>query len=86
MTRYGQLANCFTIMEKNSLLKEITDYCAAANISPSTLGVRALGNSRFLDRLERKLEKLTEDEASIRHYMRNNPPQVRDASSAVADG
>lgn len=70
-------------MEKKPILEEIADYCAAANISPSTLGVRALGNSRFVERYERKLEKLSEDESSLRAYMRDNPVK---AESAAADG
>ena len=65
-------------MENNPIIREIADYCAAANISPSTLGVRVLGNSRFLERLERKLEKLSEDEAALRAYMRDNPPPARE--------
>jgi hypothetical protein len=62
-------------MEHKSLLTEITEYCEAAGIQPSTLGVRVLGNSRFLDRLTRKLGKIEEDEQKLRAFMAANPPQ-----------
>lgn len=56
-----------------SLIAEITDYCERAGISASTLGVRALGNSRFLDRFTRKTEKAEEDALKVRAYMAANP-------------
>lgn len=70
-----------TRMEHASLIETIEDYCAKAGIEPSTLGVRVLGNSRFLDRLKRKLGKIGKDEAKLRAYMAANPPEkVSEAS------
>lgn len=63
-------------MEQRSLIDEIREYCSRAKIEPSTLGVRALGNSRIMDRLERRLERLETDEAKLRAYMAENPPQA----------
>lgn len=60
-------------MKKTNLLSDVRAYCRAAGISPSTLGVKALGNSRFFERLERKLAKADEDETKIRDYMAANP-------------
>lgn len=65
----GQIAGM-----EHTLIEQIEDYCAQAGISPSTLGVRALGNSRFLDRLNRKIEKFEEDAIKLRSFMASNPP------------
>lgn len=61
-------------MKRKTFLEEVQAYCAAAGISPSTLGVRVLGNSRYFDRLERRLEKAKEDEIKIRRFIQMNPP------------
>ncbi|WP_442772702.1 hypothetical protein [Paenirhodobacter enshiensis] len=58
----------------NDFLEEITTYCAMAGISPSTLGVRAIGNSRFVDRLRRRVEKTQADVQRVRAYIAANPP------------
>lgn len=57
------------------IIDEIQAYCEAAGISPSTLGVRALGNSRYFDRLQRRIEKTAEDADRLRAYMAENPPK-----------
>ena len=57
------------------IIEEIQAYCEAAGISPSTLGVRALGNSRYFDRLKRRLDKTAEDADRLRTYMAENPPR-----------
>lgn len=62
-------------MQQQSLIKLIENYCADAGIEPSTLGVRALGNSRFFDRLKRKLGKIEEDGEKLVAYMAANPPE-----------
>lgn len=62
-------------MQQQSLIKTIEEYCASAGIEPSTLGVRALGNSRFFDRLKRKLGKIEEDGEKLLAYMAANPPE-----------
>jgi hypothetical protein len=60
-------------MEPN-IIEEIRDYCERAGISPSTLGVRVLGNSRFYDRIQKRFEKTEQDVEKLRAYMRENPP------------
>jgi hypothetical protein len=70
----------FRPMDDLALLDEIKAYCAAARTKPSTLGLKALGNSRFAVRLERKIVKATEDAATIRAFMRDNPPDKVPAS------
>jgi hypothetical protein len=67
-------------MTQPSLIELIEDYCAKADIEPTTLGVRVLGNSRFYDRLKRKLGKLEEDEAKVRAYMAAHPPEKSQVS------
>lgn len=60
-------------MTYKNALEEINSYCEAAGIKVSTLTLWALGNSRFLDRFLRKIERADRDIAKIREYMRNNP-------------
>lgn len=62
-------------MAQKSLIDEIREYCRLANIEPSTLGLRALGNSRIVDRIGRRLERLESDEEKLRAYMAANPPK-----------
>lgn len=62
-------------MEHKTLIDEITAYCESSGISPSTLCVRALGNSRFLDRLNRKVKKLDKDAEKLRAYMAEQHPR-----------
>lgn len=68
------MAKC-VVMEQD-LVSEIQDYCRSVGISPSTLSVRVLGNSRFFDRLNRRAEKLADDAEKIRAYMAENPPKT----------
>lgn len=69
-------------MKQSDLLSEVRAYCEEVGISPSTLGVRALGNSRYFDRLERRIEKAEEDAQKLRAFMAEHPPQ-KGASSAA---
>jgi hypothetical protein len=59
------------------IIKEMWAYCEEARISPSTLSMRALGSSRFMWRLERKMAKLDEDRQKLRAYMAANPPKKK---------
>lgn len=70
-------------MEQKTLIDEIRDYCARANIEPSTLGVRALGNSRIMDRLERRIDRLETDEKRLRDYMAANPAPAEPQAGAA---
>lgn len=60
-------------METRTDIAKIEAYCHAAGISPSTLGVRVLGNSRFFDRLGRRIKKTESDLAKVLAYMAANP-------------
>lgn len=64
----------------DTIIKEMRAYCEEARISPSTLSMRALGSSRFMQRLERRLEKLDEDRRKLRAYMAANPPKKTQVS------
>ena len=57
------------------IITKVKEYCDKANIKPSTLCVRVLGNSRFLDRLQRKVEKADEDARKLSAFMAENPPE-----------
>lgn len=70
-------------MAQKSLIEEIREYCAAAGIEPSTLGLRALGNSRIVDRIERRLERIETDETKLRNYMAANPPKSETQAGAA---
>ena len=72
-------------MAQKSLIDEIRDYCRLANIEPSTLGLRALGNSRIVERIERRLERIETDEAKLRAYMAANPPKAEAQPQAGAE-
>ena len=69
-------------MKHDPLIQEIDDYCAKAGISPSTLGLRVLGNSRFFDRLKRRLQKTDDDVAKLRAFMAENPPEPQEKGAA----
>lgn len=68
-------------MKHTSILDEVNAYCARAGIQPSTLAVRALGNSRFFDRMQRRVEKAEADAEKLRAYMAENPPRADEAST-----
>lgn len=70
--------------DRDQLLEEVRRYCAASGISASTLAVRALDNSRFFDRLERRIEREAEEARRLRAYMKSNPPRGGDAAQSEA--
>jgi hypothetical protein len=61
-------------MSTEHLLQKIRTYCEQVGISPSTLGVRAVGNSRLYERLQTRIEREAEVEAKVDAYMAANPP------------
>ena len=63
--------------DDQTLLAEIRAYCAEADIKASTLGLNALGNSRFVERLERRVQKAGKDAEAVRQYMAANPPRSK---------
>lgn len=70
-------------MENENLLEEIARYCAEAGISSSSLGLWALGNSRFVEREKRRIVKSQEDADKLRAYMAANPAAKRKRQSAA---
>ncbi|KGM50646.1 hypothetical protein [Pseudooceanicola atlanticus] len=63
------------------LIKDVEEYCDAARISPATLAVRVLNNSRYFDRLRKKLEREEDAEERLRRYMADNPPPDREVAA-----
>jgi hypothetical protein len=62
-------------MEHDALINKISSYCKTAGISPSTLCVKAIGNSRFFDRLKRRKDRQETDAARLVQWMDLNPPK-----------
>lgn len=59
-------------MEKD-IITEVTEYCAKAGISPVTIGVRVLENSRLMERLDRRIKLTERDSTLLRAYMTSHP-------------
>lgn len=70
-------------MTNEQFITEIEAYCKDANLKPSTVCVRALGNSRFFDRLKRRTVKIEQDVNKIREYMAQNPPKPTNQNEAA---
>lgn len=66
----------FSPMTYNSILNELDEYCAAAGLKPSTVCVRALNDSRYVTRHNRRIEVLERDAQKIRDYIAANPAQT----------
>lgn len=69
-------------MSTEHLLEKIDTYCRAAGISPSTLGVRAVGNSRLYERLQARKERDAALVEKVEAYIAANPasPSTSDAA------
>ncbi len=67
-------------MSTEHLLEKIDAYCREAGISPSTLGVRATGNSRLYERLRARKERDAAVAAKVEAYIAANPPSPSDAA------
>lgn len=67
-------------MITDELLAEARQYCEAKGITPSTLAVRALNNSRFFDRVERQRRLAREASEKLRAFMAENPPTAQEAA------
>ena len=55
---------------------DVLAYCDAVNLAPSTVCVRAVGDSRYLTRHQKRIEALQRDEQKLRDFMRANPPKA----------
>ena len=70
-------------MSKTSnIIDEVEAYCRAANIAPTTLTLRAIGNARFFERFARRRESEEQKIQAIREYMRNNPAPKKETGTA----
>lgn len=61
-------------MDDKDLLNEIDDYCRKTGFKPSTVCMRALGDSRFMARHTRRANQIQKDTARLRKYMADHPP------------
>jgi len=62
-------------MENAPLIQMIERYCRETGISPATLGVRSVGNSRLYERLKRRKARDAEVADRVRRYIDENPPE-----------
>lgn len=59
----------------DDLLSEISAYCEAVGIKPTTLGRYTVNDGSFVSRLQAGGECLPRTAAKVRAYMRDNPPK-----------
>ena len=72
-------------MTEGDLISELNDYCRRTGWKQSTVCVRALGDSRFVDRYRRRLERTARDAEKLRSYMAENPPRGDDDDDKSED-
>lgn len=61
-------------MDRQSIIREIERYSSQTALSPATITVRAVGNSRLYDRLTSGGDCTTRIAAKLIAYMEQNPP------------
>lgn len=66
----------------DDILTEIDEHATATGLSPRTICVRALGNSRFYEREMRRNELRDEAAKKLRAYMADNPPPENEKGAA----
>jgi hypothetical protein len=64
-------------MRSQDIISEIEAYARALNKSPGTVCAEATGNFRLFERLQRRFEQTEKDEARLRDFMANNPPNKK---------
>lgn len=62
-------------MTHETILLELDEYCRRAGLKSSTVCVRALNDSRFPERCQRKIDSLERDAMRLRRYMAENPAE-----------
>lgn len=67
-------------MTEQNILSQAQAYCEATGVKLSTLGLWAFNNSRYFDRLERRADKMREDEQKLASYIAQNPPPATHAA------
>lgn len=73
-------------MGYETIIDELHGYCAKIGLKPSTVCVRALNDSRYVQRHTRRIEALNRDAEKIRRYIAANPPpaEVTEGKDAAA--
>jgi hypothetical protein len=61
-------------MLHDDLLDELERYHRLTGLAVSTICVRAINDSRFVARHQRRLRNIAKDAYRIRKYMAENPP------------
>lgn len=69
-------------MNAQDLKSEMERYCEKRGILPSTLGLLAVGSSRFFERFCRRHDQLARDEHRVRAYMAANPPKDNEQAAS----
>ena len=64
----------------DEFIAEVERYCEAADIAPTTLGLRALNNARFFQRFVKRRESEGEAVSKLRSFMAANPPKKESAA------
>jgi hypothetical protein len=68
-------------MAEDTLLRDLHNYCREIGWKHSTVCVRALNDSKFVERHQRRVERIAQDEARLRRFMAENPPPAPPAGS-----
>jgi hypothetical protein len=63
----------------SAILVDITAYCGAVGIAPTTFGQRAVGDTRFVERLREGRASVRQVDRA-RQYMADNPPPSEEAA------
>lgn len=67
-------------MEREKLLKDIEDYCAATGQAPSTFCLRVVKNGTLYKRLQEGGDCGVKALDKIRKYIAENPPKAKEAA------
>lgn len=70
-------------MTNDELLQNLDEYCLKTGLAASTVCVRALGDSRFVGRHQRRLTQIDKDGDRLRAYMAQNPPPETPSEDAA---
>jgi hypothetical protein len=71
-------------MSDQTFIRELEAYCAETGYKPGTVCVRALGDSRFYDRLVKRQDRISDKIAQLRTFMTANPPRAKDQNGEAA--
>lgn len=75
-------------MDPNDIITEIDAFSAETGLKPTTICEKALSNSRFYDRLKRRIERSVDEASTLRGWMaayrrgRQSPTPTREEDAA----